>query len=247
MAAKFSETTQAEKADWNSDTDAPVADVDVPPTLMPYPHQEAESGAESQPPLPAIAFPAAARRALERIIEQIDVDLASISNRVVLVTASQLGDGASTVAWWLVSYLARTQGGKLLYVDASMSARTASDHGAAPVEGGAVGLVQQIRATAAGQIDTLTLRETISGRGPALHDIAEALTRLREEYAWIIIDAPPPSCFSPRSVFLVQHADGVFLVLEANRTDRDQVRDTVELIRRSGGRVIGALLNKTRS
>jgi Mrp family chromosome partitioning ATPase len=195
---------------------------------------------------PAYSFPGAARGALSRIVEQIDVDLANVPHRVVLVTAPQKGDGASTVAWWLVSYLASTHRGKLLYVDASMQGGAASADQPTPADAGSAGLVQQVRSTGVRDIDTLELRETAAGRGPALHDVADALAQLREEYAWIVIDAPPPSCFSPRSVFLVQHADGVFLVLEANRTDRDQALETVDLIRRSGGRVIGALLNKTK-
>jgi len=193
------------------------------------------------------SFPAAARGALDRIVEQIDVDLANIANRVVLVTAPERGDGASTVARWLVSYLSSTHGGKLLYVDASLQSGPAFADQATPADVGSARLIRQVRPTGVHDIHALELRETDSGRGPALHDIAEALAQLREEYAWIVVDAPPPSCFSPRSVFLAQHADGVFIVLQANRSDRDQVRETVDLIRRSGGRVIGALLNKTRA
>ncbi len=193
-------------------------------------------------------FPAIARGTLERIIEQIDVDLSEVQQRVILVTAPQQGDGATTVAWWLLSLLATSRQGDVLYFDASMQAGETPtvDAKTSEMEEPADGVPRVVPTEAAG-IYSLEALDSNSGRGPALQSIARTLAQLRERFSWIVIDAPPPSCFSPRSVFLVQHADAILLVLAAGRTDRNQAIDTVELIRRSGGRVIGALLNKTQS
>lgn len=193
-------------------------------------------------------FPAIARGTLERIIEQIDVDLSEVQHRVILVTAPQRGDGATTVTWWLLSLLATTRQGDVLYFDASMQPgeTPAVDAQTTETEGSGDRIPRVFPTEAAG-IYSLEALDSSAGRGPALQDIARALAQLRERFSWIVIDAPPPSCFSPRSVFLVQHADAILLVLAASRTDRNQAIDTVELIRRSGGRVIGALLNKTQS
>jgi Mrp family chromosome partitioning ATPase len=47
-------------------------------------------------------------------------------------------------------------------------------------------------------------------------------------------------------VFLGQMADAAILVLEADRTDREHAKSTADLIRRNGGRLVGAVLNKRR-
>jgi len=185
--------------------------------------------------------PDVARGALQRIIEQLDIDLVEVQHRIILVTGSQTGDGASTITRWLQSLLASTREGDLLCVNASM--QTEPEDGGIAVD--ARELSRQVRPTAIPRVYVLDLPDPSSGRGPSLNDIGHALAELRERFTWIIIDSPPPSCFSPRSAFLVQQADGVLIVLEANRTDREQAQITVDLVRQNGGRVIGALFNKS--
>lgn len=189
------------------------------------------------------ALPEETRGALQRIVEQLDVDLVDVQHRIILVTGAATGDGVSTITQWLLLLLAGTREGDLLYVNASTQAEINDDSAVVTTQE----LSQHVRPTLVPSVYSLEVRNTSSGVGPGLHDIARALADLRGRFTWIVIDAPPPSCFSPRSAFLVQQADGVLVVLEANRTDRDHAKNTVELIRQSGGRVIGALLNKSKT
>jgi hypothetical protein len=143
-------------------------------------------------------------------------------------------------------FLAEAGESALLYLDASTPAAPVEGKPAAAAAIDAESLALHLRPTAISQIKSMDLRAISAGRDPALGDIAQAVSVLREQCTWIVIDAAPPSCFSPRSLFLAQQADAVLLVLGANVTDRGLAQTTVELIRRAGGRVIGALLNRSR-
>jgi len=61
-------------------------------------------------------------------------------------------------------------------------------------------------------------------------------------YDWVIVDGPPV-VESPDAAMLAAHVDGVVLVLHAGRAKRPVVSRAVELLRKSGGRVLGTVLN----
>jgi polysaccharide biosynthesis transport protein len=66
---------------------------------------------------------------------------------------------------------------------------------------------------------------------------------LRNEFDYVLLDAPPLSSYSD-ALALVQVADGIVLVLEANSTRRDAVARIVENLRAAQINVLGAVLNK---
>lgn len=204
-------------------------------------------GAAQPTPLP----PPEVRAALRRVIEQLDVKLGASRQVMLTVTGTDLGDGATTIAWWLACLLASSGAGNLLYVDASLQA----DPGPGGVtelrfaQAAQAGddLTRLVRPTPVAGVASLALRSVTSGTRP-LHaaELVGALTKLRAHHHWIIVDAAPPAD-SPVSVLLAQASDGVLLVLEASRTDRQQAQATVDLLVRSGAQMIGAVLNKARA
>lgn len=62
-------------------------------------------------------------------------------------------------------------------------------------------------------------------------------------FEWVIFDGPPV-VESPDSASLAAQLDGVVLVLHAGRAKRPVVTRAVEMLRRSGGRVLGTVLNR---
>ena len=68
------------------------------------------------------------------------------------------------------------------------------------------------------------------------------MEKLREEFGFILIDAPPVSSGAD-AVLLGQMTDGVILVVEANSTRREMARTAKETFERANVKVLGAILN----
>jgi Mrp family chromosome partitioning ATPase len=68
------------------------------------------------------------------------------------------------------------------------------------------------------------------------------MEKLREEFGFVFIDAPPVS-FSADAVLLGQMADGVIIVVEANSTRRETARTAKETFEGANVKVLGAILN----
>jgi Mrp family chromosome partitioning ATPase len=68
------------------------------------------------------------------------------------------------------------------------------------------------------------------------------MERLREEFGYVLIDAPPVSS-SADAVLLGQMADGVILVVEANSTRRETARTAKDTLEGANVKVLGAILN----
>jgi succinoglycan biosynthesis transport protein ExoP len=219
----------------------PNRSIEVPP----YANGDASTSVASMG-RPAPALPPDVRLALERIVEQIDYELPDVANRVIVVIGSQPGDGASTVAWWLLALLAAIREGDMLYLDGATLAGPAASAEPGAAGSDTVGIAARARASAVPRVFALTGPMAHTGKQPSRNELAAAVAELRARFAYVVIDAAPPA-LSPLSLVIAQQADGVLLVLEANGTDREHAQDTVDLIRRSGGRLLGAVLNKSRA
>jgi protein-tyrosine kinase len=69
------------------------------------------------------------------------------------------------------------------------------------------------------------------------------LEELKNKYDFILIDASP-AITSPDSIAISRFADGVVLVVEAERTRRQVVESVKNKIARNGGNIIGVVFNK---
>jgi capsular exopolysaccharide synthesis family protein len=68
------------------------------------------------------------------------------------------------------------------------------------------------------------------------------LKTLRENYDWILMDSPPSASLAD-STLLASQADMVVLVVQYNRTDRDQVAKAVQRLRSVNAQIAGSVLN----
>jgi Mrp family chromosome partitioning ATPase len=71
------------------------------------------------------------------------------------------------------------------------------------------------------------------------------VAELRSRFDYVLIEAPANSTISS-SVILGQLADGAVVVVEANETRREVVRNAVDELSAANVRVLGAVLNNRR-
>ena len=79
--------------------------------------------------------------------------------------------------------------------------------------------------------------------GETLTDI---LNKLRDRFDFIIFDAAPLGAYSESS-FLAPKVDGVILVVEAERTKREAVRNIKKDMETAGVNILGVVLNKKKT
>lgn len=75
--------------------------------------------------------------------------------------------------------------------------------------------------------------------------LRDLLTRLREQYDIIIIDAPPIIPVSD-PLLVAPEADLILLVLEAGRTQYEAARQAVKILQKVRAPYLGAILNRFR-
>ena len=89
-------------------------------------------------------------------------------------------------------------------------------------------------------------QEHLSARGnwrAAQHRISTSVTLLRQRYRYVLIDTPSLKEGS-QALSIAPLVDGTILVVEANRTKRDQIAYAEQAIRAAKGRLLGLILNK---
>lgn len=187
-----------------------------------------------------------------RIMDQINLELPDQANRVIVVTGVEAGDGVTTTALWLATFLATGYIGDILYLDADPGS---SGKPKGRVEPGGPGLLELIedpdrrdgtyRKTALPNLFTMrALPDGTSGvKRITDRQVAQAIECLRKRFAYVVVDAQPPSS-SPLAISLARHSDGALVVIEANKTDRTNAVTTVSVLRRNGARILGAIVNK---
>ncbi len=74
----------------------------------------------------------------------------------------------------------------------------------------------------------------------------EALHNLRRAFDVILIDTPA-ILPTPDALPLLREVDGVLFIIDSRRTRRRQAESALRLIRQSGGRIFGAVLNRAKA
>ncbi len=75
---------------------------------------------------------------------------------------------------------------------------------------------------------------------PVLHG---RITQLRQQFDFVIIDAPPLTHYSD-AIAIAQHTDGLVLVLEANSTRKEAATAIAQTLRAADVPILAAVLNK---
>ena len=174
------------------------------------------------------------------------------AQRQMLVVSSALPDeGKTFVATNLAISMAKG-GRSVLLVDADMRNPNVAELLGLP---NSVGLVTVLlgRTTLGAAVQEHSSGVNFLGTGfqppnPAevldTQNMRDLLDTLRENYDVVIIDAPPILPVADAAI-LATEVDGVLLLARYGATSRDQLQQAVSRIDGVGGRVLGAILNRT--
>jgi protein-tyrosine kinase len=207
---------------------------------------ELEGRLSSQPGADALT------REMLLLHQSIDLMLAGVQRRVIHFTAARPGEGTSTVVRAYGRALAETMRRSVLIVDANETHPDQHLHlgmtaGPSPDE-----LVAQEAANLAiypTSHPNLSI-SPLSPRAPWLPStfdpaaVAEAFARLRNQFDAVLVDSSP--VLRPGTMALSSRADGVVLVIEAEKTRWPVAMQAKRRIEGSGGTVLGVVLNKRR-
>ena len=177
--------------------------------------------------------------------------------KVVLVTATTHGEGATTTSAILAATLARSGRSKILLIDANLRTPALdgvfaddSQHteGLSDVVAADVPVESVIYQTNFPNLFLLPVGK--SHTSPSyLFDgdpISKLLKDLRERFDFIIIDGAPLEGYS-ESLFLASKVDGVVLVVESEKTKRQTIRKIKKELEWEPINLLGIVLNKKKN
>ena len=194
--------------------------------------------------------PVAVTEAYRSIRTSILLSQAGEPPRTILFTSSTDSEGKTTTALHTALMFARL-GAPVLVIDADL--RRPSCHKVLGVRNDP-GLTE-VLAGHEGKLRRLGLQQTeifFLGAGSVPPNptellgsqrMREVLARLRERFAFVLIDAPPLANVSD-SVVLSTLVDGVVLVVDQQRTPRQTVRDARARLAYARARLLGVVLNR---
>lgn len=200
--------------------------------------------------LPGDLDPIAQKEAL-KLIQRIFLLQPDTAPRTVVWAGMEQGNGCSMVAVNAARTLAESVSGSVCLVDANL--RSPSLHDTFNVSNHR-GLAEAL--TTEGPIRAFAyqlqpgnfwlLPSGMTTDAPSLLSSGALRTRLddlRQDFDYVLIDAPPLHDYSDAAAF-GKLADGMVLVLEANTTRREPAVRITESLRASNVTVLGAVLNK---
>ena len=169
--------------------------------------------------------------------------------RAIVVTSSVPGEGKSTTSGNLALSLAQS-GNKVLLVDCDM--RKPSIHKKFKISnmsGTAELLLRKESFEDVANFYNENLTIITAGKIPpnpsemlASRAMTAFIKEMKKEFKYIILDTPPLQAVTDAQV-LSTKADGVLLVVRAGSTKREMVLNSVDLIKKVHGKIIGTVLN----
>ena len=169
--------------------------------------------------------------------------------RAIVVTSSVPGEGKSTTSGNLALSLAQS-GNKVLLVDCDM--RKPSIHKKFKISnmsGTAELLLRKESFEDVANFYNENLTIITAGKIPpnpsemlASRAMTAFIEEMKKEFKYIILDTPPLQAVTDAQV-LSTKADGILLVVKAGSTKKDAVLNSVDLIEKVHGKVIGTVLN----
>ncbi|WP_302660107.1 CpsD/CapB family tyrosine-protein kinase [uncultured Clostridium sp.] len=169
--------------------------------------------------------------------------------RAIVVTSSVPGEGKSTTSGNLALSLAQS-GNKVLLVDCDM--RKPSIHKKFKISnmsGTAELLLRKESFEDVANFYNENLTIITAGKIPpnpsemlSSRAMTAFIKEMKKEFKYIILDTPPLQAVTDAQV-LSTKADGVLIVVRAGSTKREMVLNSVDLIKKVHGKIIGTVLN----
>jgi polysaccharide biosynthesis transport protein len=185
----------------------------------------------------------------DRLVVYFEVKNLKHNPKLIAVTGVDSGSGVSTIAAGLAASLSETGEGNVLLIDMNMENGAAQQfHKGNPAYNLDTALNGETKNSAQVRDNLYVVsEETDNNKLPRIlpKRISDLMPKLRaSEYDYIIFDMPPVSQTSvtPR---IARFMDMTLMVIESEKTDRDNVQRANKLLVESGA-TVSAVLNKTR-
>lgn len=184
------------------------------------------------------------------LVGQIEIALPQHSTRVLLVSSSVRGEGTTEIAVGLALILSAGMGRRTALVDCNVShpdlhRRFGTQRaGFDEAIGGDLSIDQALVNTTVPNLYVMPAGERLGHL--TAHDaegLKSLISSLRDRFDYVIMDSAPIG-ISPESSVFCDKVDAVILVVRHGRTRREIVKRTKEIIERSGGRLLGVILNR---
>jgi Mrp family chromosome partitioning ATPase len=195
-------------------------------------------------PLPAALSQVSMEGEMVRLHQHLDALLPNHPRRAIQFIGSCEGEGTTTVVGEFARVSASRFGQRVLLMQISQETRSTG-----PALLRRDGLLAYLTTLKAGDAtfdmapipaELLAASDATESRGSAA-----AWERLRTAYDLVLVDSPPATT-SPQGLAISGQVDGVVLVLAAEDTRWPVAERVKQSIERSGGRVLGIVLNKRR-
>ncbi|WP_158222765.1 polysaccharide biosynthesis tyrosine autokinase [Rhodopirellula sp. MGV] len=172
-------------------------------------------------------------------------------SQVFQITSPLPGDGKSTLAANVGCSIAQT-GKTTLLIDLdlrsprlSLRFNLQSDKGLANVLNGEIGISEAIHETSIDYLDVLPCGPLPANPAEALTmpDLVEIIAWARDRYDCIIVDTPPLLMVSDPSI-VASYVDAAIMVMRIAHRCKPNAKEALSMLRWSGTRVIGVVINK---
>lgn len=192
-----------------------------------------------------------AENEMTSLYQNIEVLLGHATKKIIQFIGSQPGEGTSSVAWNFAGFTASRLGKKVLLLEGDSAEPYQTSAWANVVSFSLEEVVRQgqgvEKALACSKDSGLTVCR-IAEKGSLIRFLESESQPLlwqdlKDAFDLIVIDFPPLSSSSAGLAFCRQ-ADGVVLVLEADRTRGPIAENTRDQILKNGGNILGVAFNK---
>ena len=172
--------------------------------------------------------------------------------KAIVVTSAIRGEGKSTTAANLGVVMAQA-GLRTIIVDTDLRRPMQHECFQVPLKGGVTDLLrwpelqldEYLKDTQVARLQVLTSGELPPNPSELLGSpqMGQLLANLKEVADILVLDSPPATIVAD-AVELSKRVDGVLLVVEANRTRRDVVKQSISNLQQAGGKLLGTVLNR---
>jgi capsular exopolysaccharide synthesis family protein len=206
------------------------------------------------PPGPAELLSDLLQEECEPLRSALEIALARIAHRAVMITSAIPESGSTTIATALAFNLAVRGSARVLLIDANVRRPAIHRVFALPFEEGLTRVLARRTDPATAIVSTPFPGLSVMPVGddsllPAhlfgADGVSGLIAHLKEHYDYILVDTPALLSM-PESAILGGEADGVVIVARADRTKRETLIRARQILERSGSNLLGVVLNGRR-
>lgn len=190
----------------------------------------------------------------EALRSSLEVSLARVAHRVVMLTGATREEGCTTILAALAFNLAVRGGQRVLVVDTNLRHPSVhgvfgheNDQGLGDALAGRAEPLQVISPTAFPGLSVMLLgeRDLLPADLFGSDGVTQLISAVKEQYDYVLVDAPAVLAV-PEVAVLAGEVDGVVLIARAGRTKRETLMKARRLLERTGSSVLGVVLNRRR-